>query len=193
VVIAVLAAGCARSDTNQPTASDEADVRFMQQMAGHLLQTTSILDLTQDRITRPKLARLADTINQQGQAHLVQLQAWLATRGLASYDPQQQPRNGKETDLQRLSRVHKAIFDLAFVKVMTTRHRAGSKLAAAELRDGTLPEVRQLAQQLLATQQAQIATMTAWARAWSKAHPTPPDGQTSRPSVSGRPAVTLRG
>jgi Domain of unknown function (DUF305) len=95
------------ADTNQPTASDEADVRFMQHMAGHLLQTTSILDLTQDRITRPKLARLADTINQQGQAHLAQLQAWLATRGLAPYDPQQQPSNGKETDLQRLSRVSK--------------------------------------------------------------------------------------
>jgi uncharacterized protein (DUF305 family) len=193
VVIAVLAAGCARPDTNQPTASDEADVRFMQHMAGHLLQTTSILDLTQDRITRPKLARLAGTINQQGQAHLAQLQAWLATRGLAPYGPQQQPRNGKETDLQWLSRVSKAKFDLAFVKVMTARHRAASKLAAAELRDGTLPEVRQLAQQLLANQQAQIATMTAWVRAWSKASATPPDGQTSGPSVSGRPARTLRG
>jgi uncharacterized protein (DUF305 family) len=193
VVIAVLAAGCATPDTNQPTASDEADVWFMQHMAGHLLQTTSILDLTEDRITRPKLARLADTINQQGQAHLAQLQAWLATRGLAPYDPQQQPRNGKETDLQRLSRVSEAKFDLAFVKVMTARYRAASKLAAAELRDGTLPEVRQLAQQLLANQQAQIATMTAWARAWSKASATPADGQTSRPSVSGRPARTLRG
>jgi uncharacterized protein (DUF305 family) len=92
-----------------------------------------------------------------------------------------------------LSRVSKAQFDLALVKVMTARHRAGSKLAAAELRDGTLPEVRQLAQQLLANQQAQIATMTAWARAWSKASATLPDGQTSRPSVSERPAGTLRG
>jgi uncharacterized protein (DUF305 family) len=193
VVIAVLAAGCATPDTNQPTANDEADVRFMQYMAGHLLQTTSILDLTQDRITRPKLPRLADTINQQGQAHLAQLQPWPATRGLAPYDPQQQPRNGKETDLQRPGRVSKAKFDLTFVKMMTTRHRTGSKLAATELRDGTLPEVRQLAQQLLGNQQAQIATMTAWGRAWSKASATPPDGQTSGPSVSGRPARTRRG
>jgi uncharacterized protein (DUF305 family) len=114
VIIAVLTAGCATADTNQqPTANDEADVRFMQHMAGHLLPTTSILDLTQDRITRPKLARLADTINRQGQAYLAQVQVWLATRGLAPYDPQQQPHNGKETDLQRLSRVSKANFDLA--------------------------------------------------------------------------------
>jgi uncharacterized protein (DUF305 family) len=193
VVIAVLAAGCATPDTNQPTANDEADVWFMQHMAGHLLQTTSILDLAGDRITRPKLARLADTITQQGQAHLAQLQDWLANRGLAPYDPQQQPSSRKESDLQRLSRVGRTGFDLAFLKVMTARHRAGSKLAATELRAGSLPEVRQLAQQLLAKQQAQIATMTAWKRAWSKPKPKPPDGRTSRPSVSRRPAGTLRG
>jgi uncharacterized protein (DUF305 family) len=79
------------------------------------------------------------------------------------------------------------------VKVMTARHRAGSKLAAAELRDGTLPEVRQLAQQLLTNQQAQIATMTAWARAWSKARATPPR-RTDQPASGERtPAGTLPG
>ena len=57
---------------------------------------------------------------------------------------------------------------------MTARHRVGSKLVATEIREGSLPEVRQLAQQLLAEHQAQIATMTAWKRAWSKARPNHP-------------------
>jgi uncharacterized protein (DUF305 family) len=194
VVMAVLAAGCAASDAHAPgPATDEADVRFMQHLAGDLLQQTAILDLSQDRITRPKLARLVDTINQQGQAHLTQVQEWLASRGLAPYDPQQQPSSGKESDLAKLSRVHGARFDLAFLKVMTARHRAASKLAATELRDGTLPEVRELAQRLLAEQQDQIGTMTAWKRAWSKQKTKPPDGQGRRPSVGGWPAGTLRG
>jgi uncharacterized protein (DUF305 family) len=180
VVIAVLVAGCATPDANQPPASDETDVWFMQHMAGHLLQTTSILHLTSDRITRPKLTRLANTINQQGQAHLDQLHAWLASRGLAPYDPQQQPSSRKETDLERLTRTGETKFDLAFLTVMTARHRAGSKLATTELRDGRLPEVRQLAQQLLADHQAQIATMTAWKRAWSKAPPSRPPATAPR-------------
>jgi uncharacterized protein (DUF305 family) len=181
MVMVVLAAGCAASDADAPSpATDEADVWFMQHMAGHLLQTTSILDLSQDRITRPKLARLADTINQQRQAHLTQIQEWLASRGLAPYDPQQEPSSGKESDLERLTRSGRARFDLAFLTVMTARHRAGSKLAATELRDGSLPEIRQLAQQLLAEQQAQIATMTAWKRAWSKTKAKPTDRQRSR-------------
>jgi uncharacterized protein (DUF305 family) len=169
VVIAVLVAGCATPDANQPPASDETDVWFMQHMAGHLLQTTSILHLSSDRITRPELAGLADNIDRQGQAHLQQLQDWLNERGLAPYDPQQQPGSGKETDLERLARIRGARFDLEFLTVMTARHRAGSKLAATEVREGSVPEVRELAQQLLAEHQDQIGKMQAWRRAWAKA------------------------
>jgi uncharacterized protein (DUF305 family) len=168
VVIAVLAAGCATPETNQPTASDQTDVWFAQHMVPHLLQTTAIVGLAQDRITRPELARLADTIHRQGQAHLQQLQGWLASRGLAAYDPQQDPNRGKETDLARLARVRGGSFDLAFLKVMTARHRAVSKLAATEAREGSVPDVRELAQQQLAEQQDQIAKMTSWTRAWSR-------------------------
>ena len=167
VVIAVLAAGCATPEASQPLVQDQTDVWFMQHMVPHLLQTTSIVDLARDRITRPELARLADSIDQQGQAHLQQLQGWLNERGLAPYDPQQDPSSRKATELERLAQVGRAEFDLAFLKVMTSRHRAGIRLAAAELRAGTVPEARELARQLLAELQAQVQQMTAWTRAWS--------------------------
>ena len=169
VVIAVLVAGCATSDANQPPPSDHTDVWFAQHMVPHLLQTTAIVNLAQDRITRPELARLATTIDRQGQSHLAELQEWLASRGLAPYDPQQDPNRRKETDLTRLAQTGKAKFDLAFLKVMTTRHRAASKLAATEARAGSVPQVRELAQRLLVEQQDQIDKMTRWARAWSNA------------------------
>ena len=55
LVVAVVAAGCAAPGSNSPAISDETDVWFMRHMAGHLLQTTAILDLSSDRITRPRL------------------------------------------------------------------------------------------------------------------------------------------
>jgi uncharacterized protein (DUF305 family) len=116
-----------------------------------------------------RLAGPVQLSSRHGQAHLTQLQAWLAGRGLAPYDPQQDPDRGKETDLARLARVRGTNFDLAFLKVMAARHRAGSKLAATEARQGSVPELRQLAQQLLADQQDQITTMTRWTAAWSNA------------------------
>jgi uncharacterized protein (DUF305 family) len=168
VIIAVLAAGCATSDANQPPPSDHTDVWFAQHMVPHLLQATAILHLAQDRITRPELARLAGTMDRQGQAHLAQLQGWLASRGLAPYDPQQDPDRGKETDLARLSRVHGVRFDLAFLEVMTARHRAGIRMAAAEVRSGGVPEVRELARQMQVELQTEVEQMTAWRRAWSE-------------------------
>jgi uncharacterized protein (DUF305 family) len=180
VVITVLVAGCATPEANQPTASDQTDVRFAQHMVPHLLQTTAIVDLAQERITSPELARLADTIDRQLQAHLTQLQEWLASRGVAPYDPQQEPDSGKETDLARLARVRGPRFDVAFLEVMAARHRAGSRLAATEAREGSVPEVRELAQQLLAEQQAQIGKMRSWTRAWSKAQASRPPAAAPR-------------
>jgi uncharacterized protein (DUF305 family) len=169
LLVAVLAASCTTSRANQGAASDQADVWFAQHMVPHLLQTTAIVQLAGDRITRPALARLADTINQQSQSHLQQLQGWLASRGLAPYDPQQNPDRRKESDRARLSRVRGAGFDLALLKVMMARHRVGLWMATSEARAGGVPKVRALARQLVAELQGQLQQMTVWKRAWAKA------------------------
>ena len=169
VVIAVLAAGCATPAANQPRASDQTDVWFMQHMVPHLLQDTSIAYLTRDRLADPALARLAGRIHRHGQEHVAQLQGWLAERGLAPHGHSHQPGDAlRQSDLERLSRLHWDALNLAFVKVMAARHRAGGKLAATEAREGSVPEIRQLAEQLLAEQQAEIGTMQTWRHAWSK-------------------------
>ena len=53
---------------------------------------------------------------------------------------------------------------------MTARHQADIRMAAAEARDGGVPEVRELARQMLAKLEPQVEQMTAWRRAWSKEH-----------------------
>jgi uncharacterized protein (DUF305 family) len=168
LLVALLATGCSTSTANQGAPTDQADVWFMQHMVPRLLQTTAIVGLAGDRITSPKLARLADTIHEQGQTDLEQLQGWLADRGMPSYDPQQDPDRRRETDLSRLSRVHGPGFDLAFVKMMTARHRTASRMAGVEARDGGVPEVRALAREMAAELEAQVRQMTIWARAWAK-------------------------
>ena len=166
MVIAVLAAGCATPAANQPMVNDQIDVWFMQHMVPHLLQDTSIAYLSRDRLADPELARLAGSIHRHGQRHVAELQGWLAERGLAPHGHSHQRGDTlRRSDLERLSRLHGAAFDLAFVKVMTARHRAGSKLAATEARDGCVPDIRQFARQLLAEQQAQLGKLQTWQRA----------------------------
>ena len=176
LILTVLVAGCATPHaSHQPTVIDQTDVWFAQHMVPHLLQDTSIASLTRHRLADPALARLAGHIHRHSQAHVAQLLEWLAERGLAPHGHSHQPGGTlQQSDLERLSRLHGDALDLAFVRAMTARHRAGTKLAATEARDGSVPAIRQLAEQLLAEFQAQIATMTAWMRAWSKARPNHP-------------------
>jgi uncharacterized protein (DUF305 family) len=179
IIVAVLAAGCTGSGphpaTPAPVAADQTDIWFMQHMIPHLWQATSIAFLTRDQITHPALARLADAINRHGQANIQQLQQRLSQRGLAPHGHSHQRVDSRQqTDLERLARLHGTAFDLAFLKVMAARHRAGISMAKVEASRGTLPEVRQLAQRMLAEQQAQLRQMDTWKRAWSKPGSTAP-------------------
>jgi uncharacterized protein (DUF305 family) len=161
LLVAVLATGCTTSDANRRQGSDQTDIWFAQHMVPHLLQNSAIVNLAGDQLTRPKLARLAGTINRQSQADLQQLQGWLEGRGLAPYDPQQDPNHRKETDLSRLSRTHGPAFDRAFLKVMLARHRTALHMAATEARDGAIPELRALARRMTTDLQTQVEQMTA--------------------------------
>jgi uncharacterized protein (DUF305 family) len=153
-----LAAGCATPDaSHQPTVNDPTDVFFAQHMVPHLLQDTSIAYLTRARLMDPALVRVANRIHQRG----------LSPHGHSH----QRGDRLRRSDLERLSQLDGAALDLAFVKVMTARDRAGTKLAATEAREGSVPAIRQLAQQLLAEEQARTATLQTWRRAWSKPHP----------------------
>ena len=176
LILAVLAAGCAIPDaSHQPTVNDQTDAWFAQHMVPHLLQDTSIAYLTRTRLTDPTLVRLANRIHRRGQAQATQLLEWLAQHGLAPHGHSHQRGDRlRRSDLERLSHLRGASLDLAFVKVMTARDRAGGKLAATEARAGSVPAIRQLAQQLLAEQQARTATLRTWQRAWSKPHPSGP-------------------
>ena len=83
-------------------------------------------------------------------------------------------------DLERLSRLDGAALDLAFADAMTARDRTGIKLAATEAREGSVPAIRQLAQQLLAEQRARIATLRSWRGAWPEAHASRPTAKATR-------------
>jgi uncharacterized protein (DUF305 family) len=68
-----------------------------------------------------------------------------------------------------LSRLRGHALDLAIIEVLSARYRVGLKLAETEVRDGSLPEVRQFARDLVAEQRTQTRQMTSLRRALTKA------------------------
>lgn len=147
-------------------ATDQTDVWFLQHTVPHLRQTTAVVSLTREHLTDPGLARLADTIARRSQANIDQLQRWLEQRGLSPHGHSHQRVDiRRQTDLERLARLRGSALNLAFVQVMTARSRTTSKLAGNEARDGSLPDIRQFARQLLASQQVQVRQLKSWRQA----------------------------
>jgi len=181
VVIAVLAAGCATSKPPGSVANDQTDVWFTQHMVPYLRQTSTVVSLTRPYLNDPTLARLADKVNRTSQADIQQLQGWLDQRGLSPHiHSHQRIDTRRQTDLERLSQLRGSALDLAFVQVMTARARAGTNLTATEVSDGSVPEVRQLAQQMLAEQQAQSRQFKHWSHT-AKARTSHPLAKTPAP------------
>jgi uncharacterized protein (DUF305 family) len=189
----VLVTGCSTPPPSRPAVvHDQTDVWFMQHMVPHLRQDIAIAYLTRDRLADPELARLAATIHRHSQQHVAQLQGWLDERGIAPHGHSHQKEDTlRPSDLERLSRQRGAAGNLAFVTVMTARHRAGGRLAATEARQGSVPEIRQLAQRLLAEQQAQIAELRTWRQAWSRSRSIGRSGRYE--SVDGSGPAPIRG
>ena len=142
-MVAVVAVVAVVAAVAAAVAADATDVWFMQHLVPHLRQTISVADPSCDRITRPELARLAPHSHQA---------------------VDRQPRS----DLERLSRVPDARFDRTFGAMLAARRRAGDRLAAIELRQGSLPEVRELARRLQAEHRRQLRQLTAWRASWSR-------------------------
>jgi uncharacterized protein (DUF305 family) len=157
LVVAVVAAGCTTPPSPAPAADDRVDVWFMQHMVPFLRQTTVAASLARERLT--------DAVVRQGQADIDRLQQWLDRRGLSPHGHSHQPIDNRgPTDLERLSKLRGDALEAAFAQVMTARWRTGGKLAATEDRDGGLPEVRQLARDLLGEQRLLARRLEAWRR-----------------------------
>jgi uncharacterized protein (DUF305 family) len=170
-MVTAVAPGCAGPAADRPAAAvtaDATDVWFMQHLVPHLRQTVSVVTLLRGRVTDLELAHLAEATRRQSQAHLELLQTWLDRRGLSPHGHSHQPVDQQpQSELERLAQVPDARFDRAFAAVLAARCRAGDRLAAIELGQGSLPEVRELARQLQAEHRRQLGQLAAWRDAGS--------------------------
>jgi uncharacterized protein (DUF305 family) len=80
----------------------------------------------------------------------------------------QMPGMMSETDMSQLMGTRYHDFDLMFLDMMTDHHQGAIEMAT-ELHDGSLPEVKRLAQQIIDAQQAEIDQFQQWQKEWAAA------------------------
>ena len=156
-------------------APSDADVSFTQNMIPHHQQAIEMAKLVDNHTDRPELRKLADSIvSSQGQ-EITQMQEWLRSwskpetpaEGHGGHGDTEMPGMMSEADMRRLMEATGPEFDLAFVEMMAAHHQGAIDMAKTELKDGSLPEVTRLAQQIIDTQQNEIDQLQQWKTEWS--------------------------
>jgi uncharacterized protein (DUF305 family) len=175
---AILLAACSQGGGDQggapaTAAPNDADVTFTQNMIPHHQQAIEMAKLVDTHTKRAKLRTLADRIVASQGQEITQMQSWLrtwdkpATPAGMDHATMQMPGMMSKADMRQLRVTKDKDFDLMFLDMMTAHHQGAIEMANTELRDGSLPEVKRLAQQIIDAQQAEIDQFKQWNKEWT--------------------------
>ncbi len=175
---ALILAACGSSDSaaDSPTTTaaaqaatdasfNDADVAFAQEMIPHHSQAVEMATLALDRSENPQILDLASRIQQGQDPEIEQMQGWLATWDMPEMDDEMDgmAMNGmmSDDDMSALTDASGPDFDALFVSLMIQHHDGAITMAKSLIDEGSDPQVRALAEGVIAAQEAEIAEMEA--------------------------------
>lgn len=201
VIIAVLIAGCASSGTQSPdagmdsmateevpnTGTTEFDQLFIDMMVPHHQGAVEMAKIAQERAEHPEIKEMADVIIAGQDEEIIQMKNWRQAWYGSSDTPamSEMPSledmpgmggTGHAMDMQsEVDQLRNASepFDLAFIDAMIPHHQSAIDAAQRVLNEAQRPELKELAQRIIAAQEKEIEQMKAWRETWYPDAPAP--------------------
>jgi uncharacterized protein (DUF305 family) len=181
--LAVLLVACGRAGVGPtPTAAPAAgeqtpagpalsDEQFLAAMIEHHQGAIEMAEIALERAEHPEVRQLSEDIIATQQAEIEQMRSWQrewfgaeATPGGHAGHGMSAEEMGMDVDLDELRRAEP--FDRAFLEAMI-RHHEGAVRMAEQIRSSTeRRELRELADDIIATPRAEIERMRAWLADW---------------------------
>lgn len=167
---------------------NDADVAFLTGMIPHHEQAVAMAEMVPEHTDRPELVALAEDIIAMQQAEITQMQTMLdeanATDGHGGgHDEKADTEESAETDgmdgmdgmqgmmseeqMAELRGVRDQEFDLLFIDMMIEHHQGAVDSSEQVIQEGENPDVRALAEEIIAAQQEEIDQMNAWREEWA--------------------------
>jgi uncharacterized protein (DUF305 family) len=159
-------------------ANAEFDLRFIDAMTPHHQGAVEMAKEAQQKSERPEIQKLAADIIQAQNTEIDQMkqwrQAWYPTASAepVAYNSQMghsMPMSKDQRSGMMMSMDLGAAddqFDLRFIDAMIPHHQGAVVMANDALSKSQRSEVRQLAQEIIVSQQAEIDQMKQWRTAW---------------------------
>jgi uncharacterized protein (DUF305 family) len=193
IMAALLLGACAGSPTtsagggNVTAASDgvgsagEIDQLFIQMMVPHHQGAVEMAKIAQERAEHPGVRAMADAIITAQAAEIDQMlgwmEAWYGTREVPDMSAmpmvtgmEDMGHGGHSTmdmaaDVEALRNAPEP-FDREFIDAMIVHHESAIDAANAVLQQNGRPELKELAEEIIAAQQREIEQMQAWRQSW---------------------------
>ena len=186
---ALVLAGCGGSDmegmdhggssgTSKPSAvasgtpasgpHNDGDIAFASGMIPHHQQAVEMADMALDKASNAEVTSLAEDIKAAQDPEIAQMSGWLvgwgqpAPEGGMSGDMEGMDHGGmmSAADMDALDASTGSAFDRMWVEMMIEHHQGAVEMAQTELSDGQNADAKALAQTIISTQTAEIATLT---------------------------------
>ncbi|CAB4707821.1 MAG: DUF305 domain-containing protein [Actinobacteria bacterium] len=174
LVALVLLAGCGDEPDGFPSDQDRyaaADVTFARDMVAHHTQALEMVDLTDGRDLDATFAALVREIRETQAPEIASMNRWLelwsgSVPSTAS-SPEMDDMEGmhhmdgmlSDDQLEQLATASDDDFEQLWLQLMIEHHQGALEMAQTELDEGTNALARELAQDVIDTQQSEIETM----------------------------------
>ena len=144
-------------------ASVPYDAAFIDSMILHHQGALEMANQALKESQRPELITLAQAIIAAQNAEIAQMQG-----RRAQWYPGLPVSTGVGRDMgtMAIAADPSKPFDLRFIEAMIPHHESAVTMAQAAQQQATKPEIKQLAQAIIAAQQAEIAQMQRWKQTW---------------------------
>jgi uncharacterized protein (DUF305 family) len=163
---------------NRTSLANGLDRHFIEQMIPHHEGAVEMAKLAQERSKRSEILALAEAIIKSQVEEISQMQAWYknwygaevpvdATVGMGMGRGMMHGgmMGGETSDLTALKAAEN--FDEAFLQEMIPHHQMAVMMAQMLLSGTNRPEMKQLGQDIIAAQEAEIEQMRGWLEEWS--------------------------
>ncbi|KAM3097588.1 DUF305 domain-containing protein [Phormidesmis sp. 146-35] len=154
------------------------DLRFVDAMTPHHQGAVEMAKEAQQKSKRPEIKKLAADIIKAQDKEIAQMKQWRqawypkAESTPMAYDSKMGKMMPMSSDQMKGMMMNMDLgasddqFDLRFINAMIPHHEGAVMMANDALSKTKRPEIKQLAQEMVSSQQAEIAQMQQWRKAW---------------------------
>lgn len=171
--LAIVLAACGGDDSASSSRSsgasgNGADRAFVAEMVPHHESAIEMAQMAKEKARHAELKTLADDIIKAQQSEITRLKALdakLEAAGVAKGDlGVDEAHSGMGMDMAELEDA--SPFDKKFIDMMISHHEGAITMARAELSKGKNGSLRDMAEQIISAQQAEVNQMRDWRKAW---------------------------